>query len=90
VNRDQAVNREILFYYRSGCHLCEEMAAVLQQQWPNLFARLRWCDVDSDPEWQANYGELIPALVLDQELICHYVVEPERINACFGDGPNPV
>ena len=35
-------------------------------------------------------GELIPALVLDSELICNYVVEPERINACFGDGPNPV
>ncbi len=83
------VNREILFYYRNGCHLCEEMAAVLRQQWPDLFARMCWRDVDSDPEW-AKFGELVPALVLDSELICNYVVEPERINACFGDGPNPV
>jgi len=88
VNRTP-VNSEILFYYRNGCHLCEEMAAVLRQQWPDLFACMCWRDVDSDPEW-AKFGELVPALVLDSELICNYVVEPERINACFGDDPNPV
>ncbi len=81
---------EILFYYRNGCHLCEEMAAVLRQQWPDLFAQLQWCDVDSDPEWQTRFGELIPALVVDQELICKYVVDPDSISACFGAAANPV
>ncbi len=73
-------NREIFFYYRDGCHLCEEMAAVLRQQYPVLFAQLQWRDVDSEPEWRANFGQLIPALVLDQELICNYVAETDRIN----------
>lgn len=73
-------DREILFYYRNGCHLCEEMAAILRQQWPDLFAQLQWRDVDADPGWALDFGELIPALVVDQELICNYVVEPERIN----------
>lgn len=84
------VSREILFYYRNGCHLCDEMAAVLQLQWPNLFAQLQWRDVDADAAWRVDYGELVPALVLDQELVCFHVVDPDRINACFGDGPNPV
>jgi len=66
------------------------MAAVLRQQWPGVFAQLQWCDVDSDPEWQTRFGELIPALIVDQQLICNYVVEPDRISACFGVGPNPV
>ena len=84
------VSREILFYYRDGCHLCEEMAAVLQLRWPDLFSQLEWRDVDADPTWQADYGELIPALVVDRELVCFHVVEPERIKACFGNTPNPV
>ena len=87
---ENSLNSEVFFYYRDGCHLCEEMAAVLRRQWPDLFARLQWRNVDSDPAWQASYGRLIPALVLGQELVCNYVVSPERITACFGGALNPV
>ena len=87
---DNPANSEILFYYRNGCHLCEEMAAVLQQQWPDLFLQLQWRDVDSEPGWQAKFGALIPALVVDQNIICKYVIDPDSIGACFSAGLNPV
>ena len=85
-----ASRREILFYYRDDCHLCEEMAKVLQYQWPALFAQIEWRDVDLNTEWQASFGLLIPALVVDEKLICNYMVEPEKINACFSKVQNPV
>ncbi len=83
-------DREILFYYRNGCHLCEEMAAVLHQQWPDLYALMQWRDVDANPIWQAEYGVLIPLLMVDQVQVCNYIIDPRRINACFSEDWNPV
>jgi hypothetical protein len=50
---------------RVECHLCEEMAEVLEA---GLGPRgLAWIevDVDSDPELRARYGDTVPVLLRD-------------------------
>lgn len=84
------MEKEIRFYYRDGCHLCEEMAAVLHQNWPEHFARTEWIPVDSRPELEQQYGPLVPVLAVDGETICHYVADMDQITACFGPPVNPV
>ena len=79
-----------VFYYRDGCHLCEELAAVLFRGWPRIAAEMEWRDVDQRPEWQEAYGEKVPVLTLDGELVCILRPDTARITQYFGEMANPV
>jgi len=48
-------------YTRSGCHLCDQAAAVLDRY------RLRYqaVDIDADDELRARYNECVPVVVID-------------------------
>ncbi|MGE5233009.1 MAG: glutaredoxin family protein [Acidobacteriota bacterium] len=50
---------------RGGCHLCEEMAAVLDATLPELGLGYRRVDVDADPDLRQRFGETIPVLLRD-------------------------
>ena len=51
---------------RSGCHLCDEMRAVVIPLIERLGGSLETVDVDSDPALVARWGNEIPVL-LDAE-----------------------
>ena len=51
---------------RSGCHLCDEMRAVVAPLVDRLGGSLETVDVDSDPALAARWGNEIPVL-LDRE-----------------------
>ena len=51
---------------RSGCHLCDEMRAVVIPLIERLGGSLETVDVDSDPALVARWGNEIPGL-LDAE-----------------------
>ena len=84
------MDKEIQFYYREGCHLCEEMAAVLHRGWPQHFATMRWIDVDSTTEIEKAFGTLIPLLKVDGQVVSKYFADIEKITSCFGPPMNPV
>ena len=50
---------------RAGCHLCDEMAAVLDRVLPQLDLGYRTIDVDRDPELERRFGEVVPVLLRD-------------------------
>ena len=50
---------------RSGCHLCDQMAAVLDSVMPVLGADWNPVDVDSDPELRDRFGDVVPVLLRD-------------------------
>ena len=79
-----------VFYYRNGCHLCEELAALLFRGWPEQAEAMEWRDVDQCSEWREAYGEQVPVLALGEEIIC--VLRPDlvRISQYFGEKANPV
>jgi len=81
---------DIVFYYRDGCHLCEEMAAVLYADWPRVFAAMRWVEVDGDLALRQRYGEWVPVLSRDGTDICRYRLQPEAMQSGFGDLANPL
>lgn len=82
--------RTFYLYHRDGCHLCEEMAALLYREWPGWADRLEWRDVDANAEWRARYGDRVPVLVDDRSVICEGRVDPDRIARYFSDLPLPV
>lgn len=50
----------LILYTRSGCHLCDQVAAMLEA----IQASVTPVDIDSDPELEQKYGLLIPVLFL--------------------------
>jgi Glutaredoxin-like domain (DUF836) len=50
---------------REGCHLCDEMAAVLDDVLPSY--GLTWSprDVDAEPELRSRYTDVVPVLLRD-------------------------
>jgi hypothetical protein len=80
----------IQLYYREGCHLCEEMAAVLYRGWSQLLDDVEWIDVDCDPALIERYGQQIPVLLVDGREISRFRADIERLTAVFGQPANPV
>jgi len=79
-----------VFYYRNGCHLCEEMAAQLFRGWPDQAGAMVWRDVDQRAEWRKAYGDLVPVLTQGGETICSLQPDLGRIAQYFGEMVNPV
>lgn len=79
-----------MFYYRNGCHLCEELAAVLFRAWPSVTAAIEWRDVDTSPDWRHRYGTKVPVLIHDDELVCELEADFRRLGECFGEPENPL
>ncbi|HTR10418.1 MAG TPA: glutaredoxin family protein [Paraburkholderia sp.] len=77
---------QLVIYGRAWCHLCEEMRVALEPVAAAAGARLDVIDVDSDPELQARYDELVPVLVCDGIELCHYRLDEARVRAALGLG----
>lgn len=80
----------MVFYYRDGCHLCEELAALLYRCWPDDAAGMEWRDVDERPEWRDAHGLSVPVLMLEDEVVCSLRPDVLRIERYFGPMVNPV
>ena len=50
---------------REGCHLCDEMAQVLDAVLPRFGLAYAAIDVDADPALRARFGEVVPVLLRD-------------------------
>ncbi|WP_078119654.1 glutaredoxin family protein [Thiosocius teredinicola] len=79
-----------VFYYRNGCHLCEELAAVLFRGWPAQASAMEWRDVDTDAQWQRLYGNRVPVLCQGEAVVCDLQPDLERISQYFGEMANPL
>ncbi len=64
------------FYFRSGCHLCEDMWQHLDELREELGFVLHPVDIDQNAELQQRFGHLIPVLEGEGELICNYYLDP--------------
>jgi glutaredoxin len=53
--------REIVFYTRQGCHLCDDAKALLER----FHLSFDEVDIDLDPELRVRYNECVPVVVID-------------------------
>ena len=55
----------LILYTRKECCLCEEMDAIVRAVAADVGAQLTACDVDTDGEWRARYGDEVPVLFVN-------------------------
>ena len=83
-------SQPLLFYYRDGCHLCEELASLLHRGWPQVFSQLHWRDVDRSSQWREIYGLRVPVLSRGTQVLCELKPDPACLREHFGPPDIPV
>ena len=71
----------LTLYSRPGCHLCDEMKALVQRVTSALQApaTIEEIDISADPALEARYGLEIPVLLVDGKKAAKYRVTEEEL-----------
>ncbi len=69
----------LTLYSRPGCHLCEEMKAVVERVRREHPIELYEVDISGDLELERRYGQEIPVLELDGKKIAKFRIDPETL-----------
>ncbi|HET9122962.1 MAG TPA: glutaredoxin family protein [Acidiferrobacteraceae bacterium] len=81
----------LILFTRTGCHLCTDMARALEPLKTRLQFSLELKDVDSAPELDARWGELVPVLATAAGTeICHYHLDMAALRQALGPTPPQV
>ena len=65
---------QLTIYSRPGCHLCDEMKAVVERVARSAAGpmTIEAIDISTDPALEARYGVEIPVLMVDGRKIAKY------------------
>ena len=74
-------------YSRPGCHLCDEMKAVVQRvvHTETTPIQVEEIDISTDPELEARYGLEIPVLLVDGRKVAKYRVTDGDLRRIVGN-----
>ena len=72
---------QLTIYSRPGCHLCDEMKAVVERVARSAAApiRIEEIDISTDPALEARYGVEIPVLLVDGKKVAKYRIGEEAL-----------
>ena len=70
----------LTFYFRDGCHLCEDMWQQLGELRRERQFQVHQVNVDGDPGLVDKYGSLVPVLVSGDDVLCHYYLDLKNLN----------
>lgn len=69
----------ITLYTRDGCHLCADARTVIRAVAGETGEQWREVDVDADPEDRAEYGDLVPVVLVDGAMHGYYIVDAGQL-----------
>ena len=69
----------LTLYSRPGCHLCDEMKAVVARLARSMPLTVEEIDISTDPELERLYGLEIPVLLVDGKKAAKYRVTEEEL-----------
>lgn len=75
---------------RAYCHLCEEMRNDLLALVDTADVPFTEVDVDADPALAAQWGDLIPVLLLQDQELCHYKLDGAKVTQALFDARQTV
>jgi glutaredoxin len=74
----------LTIYSKPGCHLCDEMKAVVHRVLVESDYLLEEIDITTDAELQARYGAEIPVLMIDGRKIAKYRIAEAELRKAIG------
>jgi glutaredoxin len=75
--------RTVTLVTRVDCHLCEAAEAEVARICRELGVPWSTQDVDADPDTRAEYGDMVPVILVDGRMHGYFRVEEERFRAAL-------
>ena len=75
----------VTIYSRPGCHLCDEMKAVVQYVGASFPLTIEEIDISADPELERLYGLEIPVLFVAGKKVAKYRVTEADLRRILAD-----
>jgi len=69
----------LVLFFRDGCHLCEEMQALLGELLDPASYELEKVDIDADDVLKSEYNEHVPVLKLDDKELCRHFLDLKTV-----------
>jgi hypothetical protein len=69
----------VTIYSRPGCHLCDQMKAVVEQVARSVAIALEEIDISTDPALEALYGGEVPVLLVRGTKAAKYRVTEKEL-----------
>ena len=73
------MSARLVLYSRPGCHLCDEMKAVIARVAAVRPVIVDEIDITGDPTLEERYGEEIPVLLVDGKKTAKYRVSDAEL-----------
>jgi len=67
----------LILYSRSNCPLCEAMEDELRPFIEKYSITVKRQYIDNEATLQKLYGDKVPVLALNNEMLCHYFLDTE-------------
>ncbi len=80
------LSRELIVYYREGCHLCEQMAASLFQFQKELEYEIKQIDIDTDNKLREKYDVDVPVVTYQGEVILYHFFDETELRKALAHG----
>jgi glutaredoxin len=73
----------VLVLVRDGCHLCEEVVAIVDAVCAETGTEYALRDIDADPELQQRYTDQVPVTFVDGRQHDVWRVDPARLRVAL-------
>lgn len=71
--------KELILYFRQGCHLCDDMRRELYPFVQQHGISLKEIDIDQDEILRVKFNVKVPVLCIEDEEICHHFFDHEIV-----------
>jgi len=68
---------------REGCHLCEDARAVVSRVCEQEGVDWREVDVHAHARLAERFGEEVPVVIVDDQVVGFWRIEPERLRSAL-------
>jgi glutaredoxin len=79
------MSHQVTVMTRQGCSACAKAEEEIERICGELGVEWSPADVDSDPEWRAEYGDRVPVILIDGDEHGYWTVEEDRLRKALSD-----
>ena len=74
----------LTLFSRPGCHLCDDMKALVDRLAQSIPLAIDVVDISTDPQLETRYGLEIPVLLVDGRKVAKYRLTEEQLRRILG------
>lgn len=84
--QENKAKTQLTVYYRLGCHLCDQMTALLVEYRDELEFEFSLVDIDADDALQARFNADVPVVALEERILFRHFFDEAILRQALQHG----